>query len=31
MLESARKLLKIFIAWLGLARFFLETKLLEKP
>ena len=29
MLESARKLLEIFITWLGLVRLFLETKLLE--
>ena len=29
MLESARKLLEIFAAWLGLARIFLENELLE--
>ena len=29
MLESARKLLEIYAAWLGLARIFLENELLE--
>ena len=29
MLESARKMLEIFVAWLGLARIFLENELLE--
>ena len=29
MLKSARKLLEIYAAWLGLARIFLENELLE--
>ena len=29
MLESARKVLEIYAAWLGLARIFLENELLE--
>ena len=29
MLESARKLLEIYTAWLGSARIFLENELLE--